>query len=49
MKETPQILMNEPVCLGLSLLEFSKIVIMKFGMIISNQNTEKKRNYVTWI
>ena len=34
MKETPQIFMNKPVCLGLSLLEFSKIVIMNFSMII---------------
>ena len=34
MKETPQIFMNEPVNLGLSLLEFSKIVIMNFGMIM---------------
>ena len=49
MKRT-KIFMNKPAYLGLSILEVSTIVIMyEFGMIMWNQNTEKKQNYVTCI
>ena len=34
MKKKKQILLNKPVCLGLSILELSKILIMSFGMIM---------------
>ena len=41
--------MNKPVCFNQPILETSKIV--RFGMIIGNQNMEKKkkRNYIAWI
>ena len=42
--------MNKPVCFNQPILETSKIV--SFGMIIGNQNMEKKKkkwNYVAWI
>ena len=41
--------MNKPVYLGLSILEISKTLMYKFGMIILNQNIKIMQNYVIWI
>ena len=48
MKKT-EILMNKPVCLGLSILELSKILMLSFGMIMQSQNIEKKQDCDIWI
>ena len=41
--------MNKPVCLGLSILELSKILMLSFGMIMQSQNIEKKQDCDIWI
>ena len=41
--------MNKPVYLGLSILEISKTLMYKFGMIILNQNIKIMQNYDIWI
>ena len=41
--------MNKPVYLGLSILEFSKIVVYDFWYNYVKLKYEEKQNYVTWI
>ena len=41
--------MNEPVYLGLSILEMSETVIYKFWHGYVKRKLEKKQNYVEWI
>ena len=41
--------MNKPVYLGLSILEFSKIVVYDFWYNYVKPKYEEKQNYVTWI
>ena len=48
MKKT-EILMNRPICLGLSILELSKILMYEFRYDYVKLNMVKKQNYVTWI
>ena len=40
---------NKPVNLGLSILEISKTLMYKFGMILLNQNIKIRQKYVKWI
>ena len=47
--EMRKILMNKPVCLGLSILDLGKTVIHEFGMIMQNQNLVEIQNFVIWI
>ena len=48
MKKT-EILMNKPVCLGLSILELSEILIYEFWYDYVKPKYGKKPNYVIWI
>ena len=48
MKRT-QILINKPVYLGLSIREINKMAMYKFWCDHVKPNSEKKKNYVTWI
>ena len=48
MKKT-KVIMNEPVYLGMSILDISKTLCMNFGMITLNQSMQTEQNYVTWI
>ena len=48
-EKTPQLFMNKLASLDLSILEQSETVYTSFGMIMWNQNTEEKQNYVAWI
>ena len=43
------ILMNKPVCLGLLILEISKIVMYEFWYDYENQNMEEKLDFFAWI
>ena len=47
-EQTPQIFMNKPVYLGLSMLEISKIVLHEFWYDYGQPKYGEK-NYVTWI
>ena len=46
-----EVKMNKLIYLGQAILDISKTLIlcMNFGMIILNQNMEKRQGYVTWI
>ena len=48
-KEKTPILMNKLLCLGLPILELSKMTFMSFGMIMGNQKIGEKQNCVIWI
>ena len=41
--------MNKPVCLGLSILELSKILCMSFGMFMLKESMVKIQNCEIWI
>ena len=41
--------MNKPVCLGLSILELSKILCMSFGMLMLKESMVKIQNCEIWI
>ena len=43
------ILMNKPVCLGLLILEISKIVMYEFWYDYENQTMEEKLDFFAWI
>ena len=49
MKKKPQIFMNDPVCLDLSILEISKFVMFEFWYDYAKPKYNKKQNYVMWI
>ena len=44
-----QVIMNKPNCLGLSILEVSKILMYLFWHDYVKPKYGEKRNYVTWI
>ena len=44
-----QVIMNKPNCLGLSILEVSKILMYLFWHDYVEPKYGEKRNYVTWI
>ena len=41
--------MNKPVCLGLLMLEISKIVMREFWYDYANQNMEERLDFFAWI
>ena len=41
--------MNKPICLGLSVLELSKILMCEFEYDYVKPNRVKKPNFVIWI
>ena len=41
--------MNKPVCLGLLMLEISKIVMHEFWYDYANQNMEERLDFFAWI
>ena len=48
-EKKPEILMNKPICLGLSILELSKILCMSFGMLMLKESMVKIQNCEIWI
>ena len=48
MKKT-KVKMNEPIYLGISILDITKTLMYKFGMITLNQSMRIEQNYVIWI
>ena len=49
MKKKTEILMNEPVYLGLSILELSKILMYEFWYDYVKPKMMKKQSFVIWI